>query len=642
MKWSDIHNDLEHILNIGPAIVFKFSACPGMPVEYISNNIIQFGYSSKEFNGKRYDFENIIYREDLKYVRKQFTHYSQIPDAVGFTIVYRLYTKFGPIRWVEQRTFIVRNENGSVNYYQGLLFDITDRRKSEEETALNIARQEVLLKLKKMGGRSFHEIIDYAREEAVRLTKSKVGYIAFPTPDEFTLIMHSWSKNSVKECAIDKQSWTHIYPVHRTGLWGEAIRQRKPLIINDYKSPSSLKKGFPMGHISLYRYMHVPIFYGDRIVIVIGVGNKETDYDESDVLHLTLLMQDLWELIQKKRMEEALKERSAELSDHYNKLHAKFMVSREFLDDVKLKIDQYDDIRSSGQYLKLMEDEVFLMSYEQQESVIEEGLLLANRMKHLIDAMLYLNMDNSEMPASKFEIVDFKNLFERVSLNTILLLRKKDIVLERHLPFTYPPIIGNEEGLDMVFTTLIENACLSSPAGSKIILEGKIIGNFFEIRITDFGPDLDESSLPYLFQSVIFVDSGHFHSNHLEGAESGLYVAKIITQEHNGFISGARNPKGGSTYIVELPIASEKDIKTRFIQKTDTGIDQKTKADDTIDNLFKSLPDFSGSNRNKYDNKHEDECDTLNEEPRVSQGACQKILSKLNRNTWEEFKRQRN
>lgn len=564
MKWSDTRSELEYILNIGPVIVFKFGAYPGMPVEYISNNIIQFGYPSEEFNSYRYDFENIIYRDDLEYVREQFEHYSSNPDAFGFTIIYRLYTKFGPVRWVEQRTFIIRDNSGNVDYYQGLLFDITDRRKSEEETALNIARQEVLLKLKKMGSRSFSDIIDYAREEAVLLTKSKIGYIAFPTPDESTLIMHSWSKNSVKECSIDKQNRPYVYPVHRTGLWGEAIRQRKPLIINDFHSPSSLKKGFPRGHVSLYRYMHIPIFDGDRIVIVIGVGNKETDYDESDVLHLTLLMYGLWEVLQKKRMEETLKERSAELSDHYAKLRSMSVVSREFLNEVQSKTNQYD-IHESDRYLKLMEDEVFLMSYEQQQNVIEEGLLLANHMKHLIDSMLHLSMGNSGIPVSEFELVDFRNLFERISLNTILPLQNKNIVLEQYLPASYPPIIGSEEGLDMVFTTLIENACLNSPVGGKIILEGNVIGGFFEIKIIDFGLDLDESSLPYLFQSITFVGSGHFHSNYLEGAESGLYVVKIIVQEHSGFISGARNPKGGSVFVVKLPVASDKKIEEHML-----------------------------------------------------------------------------
>ena len=117
----------------------------------------------------------------------------------------------------------------------------------------------------------------------------------------------------------------------------------------------------------------------------------------------------------------------------------------------------------------------------------------------------------------------------------------------------------------MVFTTLIENACINSPVGGKIILEGNVIGGFFEIKIIDSGPDLDEASLPYLFQSITFVGPGHSHFNYLEGAESGLYVVKIIVQEHSGFISGARNPKGGSVFVVKLPVASDKKIEEHML-----------------------------------------------------------------------------
>ncbi|MDR0767869.1 MAG: GAF domain-containing sensor histidine kinase, partial [Methanosarcinales archaeon] len=452
-----------------------------------------------------------------------------------------------------------------------LLFDITDRKKAEEETALNLARQEVLLKLRRMGGCSFQEIIDYAREEAVSLTKSKIGYIAFPTPDEATLIMHSWSKNAVRECAIDEQSRPYVYPVHRTGLWGEAIRHRKPLLLNNYESPSSLKKGFPNGHVTLSSYMHVPIFDSGRIVIVIGVGNKEGEYDANDVLNLTLLMQGLWEVIQKKRLEESLKERSSELADHYAKLRSTALVSQEFLKDMQDLGDL--SIQPNDRYLRVMENEVFLMSYERQQSAIEEGLLLTNRIKHLIDSMLFLSMSGSNVRYDHFSKVDFSSLMERVALNTILLLRDKNVVSTVRIPKEFRSILGDFESLEVVFTTLIENACLNSPTGGEVKITGEVKDGFFEIRISDTGPDLDESSLPYLFQSITFVGSGHFHTNELEGAESGLYVAKIIIQKHGGDIWGEKNPEGGSVFIVKLPIlnpAEEHDQKAK--QNTEQGV----------------------------------------------------------------------
>jgi PAS domain S-box-containing protein len=59
--------------------------------------------------------------------------------------------------------------------------------------------------------------------------------------------------------------------------------------------------------------MNIPVFDGDRIVAVAGVGNKEEDYNESDVRQLTLLMDGMWRIIQRRRAAEALRERNETL-----------------------------------------------------------------------------------------------------------------------------------------------------------------------------------------------------------------------------------------------------------------------------------------------------------------------------------------
>ncbi|MCU0981224.1 MAG: response regulator, partial [Pirellulaceae bacterium] len=117
--------------------------------------------------------------------------------------------------------------------------------------------------------------------------------------------MHAWSKTAMNECAIiDKP--IH-YPVVTTGLWGEAVRQRQPVFTNDYPAPNPLKKGYPAGHVHVQRHMNVPIFDGERIVAVMGVGNKEPPYDDSDVRQLTLLGQGMWRLIRRREEQEELR-----------------------------------------------------------------------------------------------------------------------------------------------------------------------------------------------------------------------------------------------------------------------------------------------------------------------------------------------
>ncbi|MBN2312447.1 MAG: response regulator [Sedimentisphaerales bacterium] len=186
-----------------------------------------------------------------------------------------------------------------------------ERKQAVEALLLEQSRLEALLQLGQMTTASMQEITDFALEAAVRLTGSKIGYLAFTNEDETILTMHSWSKTAMEQCAvIDKPI---VYPVETTGLWGEAVRQRKPVITNDYSTPDALKKGYPEGHVKITRHMNIPVFDGDRIVAVAGVGNKVEPYVDSDVQQLRLLMQGMWRLIQRKQAEQALRQAHEEL-----------------------------------------------------------------------------------------------------------------------------------------------------------------------------------------------------------------------------------------------------------------------------------------------------------------------------------------
>ncbi len=136
-------------------------------------------------------------------------------------------------------------------------------------------------------------------------TGSRIGYLAFMNEDETVLTMHSWSRVAMAECQIaDKPI---VYPMETVGLWGEAVRRRKPVVTNDYQGPNASKKGYPSGHISITRHMNVPVFDGQKIVVVAGVGNKQEAYDDSDVRQLQLLMDGMWRLVHRKQAAEALR-----------------------------------------------------------------------------------------------------------------------------------------------------------------------------------------------------------------------------------------------------------------------------------------------------------------------------------------------
>ena len=79
------------------------------------------------------------------------------------------------------------------------------------------------------------EIVAAVVEDAIRVTRSEIGYLAVLNDDESVLTMKYWSKSAHSACGIiDKPI---VYAMEATGLWGEAVRQRRPVITNDYAGP---------------------------------------------------------------------------------------------------------------------------------------------------------------------------------------------------------------------------------------------------------------------------------------------------------------------------------------------------------------------------------------------------------------------
>ena len=270
--------------------------------------------------------------------------------------------KSGRVLWGEVSTTIIGDAEGKPSYSIAQVLDINDRKRTEEalqkaheelehriaETRLNEARLEAVLQLSRMTEAPLQEITDFALEQAVALTKSKIGYLAFMNEDETVLTMYSWSKEAMAECAVADKPLA--YPLETTGLWGEAARQRKPIVTNDYAAPNPLKKGLPDGHVALRRHLNVPILDGGRVVIVAGVGNKDEDYDPSDVRQLTLLMEGMWTLIQRRRaqdelhrhrdhLEQLVRERTEALQQSHDELQAIYdgMVDGLLIVDIETK-----------------------------------------------------------------------------------------------------------------------------------------------------------------------------------------------------------------------------------------------------------------------------------------------------------------
>jgi PAS domain S-box-containing protein len=192
-----------------------------------------------------------------------------------------------------------------------VLSDATDYTLTAQESQRNELRLQRLVDILQHPAETIQEFLDYALDQAVHLTASKIGYIYHYHEDRKEFVLNSWSKGVMAECAVSLQQT--CYQLDKTGIWGEAVRQRRALIVNDYQAANPLKRGYPAGHVQLKKFMTIPIAKGDSIVGVVGLANKETDYDAIDILQVSLLMEAVWKVNDRKQVEAALQESNRRL-----------------------------------------------------------------------------------------------------------------------------------------------------------------------------------------------------------------------------------------------------------------------------------------------------------------------------------------
>src|SRR5690606_3868918 len=109
-----------------PAVAFSWVNLENWPVDFVSENVTQFGYSVEDFLSGNILYGNIIHRKDIQSVIENLAH-SVRQGYDSFEMEYRIFTGDGGIRWVEERTFIERNIRGEVTHFQGIIIDVTER-----------------------------------------------------------------------------------------------------------------------------------------------------------------------------------------------------------------------------------------------------------------------------------------------------------------------------------------------------------------------------------------------------------------------------------------------------------------------------------------------------------------------------------
>jgi PAS domain S-box-containing protein len=118
---------MSQVVEASPVVVFQWLATEGWPVEWVSSNVARWGYSAEKLMRGDPPFKQLLHPEDEAVVAEEVERYiTEGRDA--FTQEYRIVAANGAAMWMEDRTTVVRDADGRVVRFQGVLTDITERR----------------------------------------------------------------------------------------------------------------------------------------------------------------------------------------------------------------------------------------------------------------------------------------------------------------------------------------------------------------------------------------------------------------------------------------------------------------------------------------------------------------------------------
>ena len=144
--------------------------------------------------------------------------------------------------------------------------------------------------------------------------------------------------------------------------------------------------------------------------------------------------------------------------------------------------------------------------------------------------------------------VDLKQCTDE-AINLLSLSHRDDgITFDNHCPAGLT-VLGDAQRLAQVFVNVLTNARDASEKNSTVTIDGKLIGDLVEVRITDQGHGIPSDHLKHVFEPF------YTTKNPGEGTGLGLAIVNSIVEEHRGSITAeSAGSAKGTAVILKLPV----------------------------------------------------------------------------------------
>jgi two-component system phosphate regulon sensor histidine kinase PhoR len=176
------------------------------------------------------------------------------------------------------------------------------------------------------------------------------------------------------------------------------------------------------------------------------------------------------------------------------------------------------------------------------------------RLYGLVQDLLILAKLESEGPTLETRPIDLGPLLGECVETFSEIARSKDVAIAWSPPEGPLIVPGNDEALRLVFNNLLHNAVSYTPGGGTVTVTTGTADGQVTVAIQDTGVGIEPQHLERIFERFYRVDRGRARQD--GGSGLGLSIVKHLVQALDGRVVVESVPGQGSTFAVQLPLAS--------------------------------------------------------------------------------------
>jgi signal transduction histidine kinase len=175
-----------------------------------------------------------------------------------------------------------------------------------------------------------------------------------------------------------------------------------------------------------------------------------------------------------------------------------------------------------------------------------------DRLSRLIQDLLDLGRLEAGVASLDKQTVSLRALINRVVEAIELRTFFAGVKIHQNVPDVTLQV--DSERLMQAFLNVLDNAIKYSQPNATIFIFASVEGNDAIVQIQDRGIGIDKADLPHIFDEFYRADA----SRQRDGTGLGLAISQRIVKAHGGGITANSTPGQGATFIVRLPIGSDR------------------------------------------------------------------------------------